>query len=592
MNQPSKLHFDRICLLWLVPHYINPQAAFAHTSLHSNRAEKRLYRVATIALLLLLSFSPLSSGCAQNAEIRSFVIQGHLNGMRWTEFKEFRKSLFRFYEPVSFEPAWTINQQPTPASQELIQIFQHADKKGLDPEAYDASRWDARLNVLRRQPSEAAVARFDVALSVCALRYLEAVSMGRIPPKALLGNTPSRRPSFDLVQILREEIVTSHQVDAAISAIEPDYAAYRRTENALAHYIKLAQQDDSQRLPAVRRPVELGQQYAGVQRLARILTLLGDLPQLQHPNPGSQIYDTSLANAVRQFQRRHGLEVDGRLGKETIEQLNVPLKQRVLQLQLSLERWRWLPHELPTPSVFVNIPDFRLRAVDSNLKVVLDMRVVVGNAMRTQTPVFYAEMTRIIFRPYWIVPQSIAIKEIVPIVQHNSHYLTENHFEIIDTHHQKVSCTECAEELRQGLQSGNWRLRQQPGGDNALGLVKFEFPNDNNVYLHDTPAARLFRRTRRDFSHGCIRLESPVDLAVWALANNSGWTRDRVIFAMTEGMDNIPVPLTIPIPVFIVYGTAIAYEGDVVHFSKDIYGFDSSLSTALQKGYPYRSSEL
>jgi murein L,D-transpeptidase YcbB/YkuD len=258
-----------------------------------------------------------------------------------------------------------------------------------------------------------------------------------------------------------------------------------------------------------------------------------------------------------------------------------------LQLQLTLERWRWLPHEFAQPPIIVNIPEFRLRALDENNKVVFAMNVVVGRAYRRQTPVFAKDMTHVIFRPYWNVPLSIQRSEVVPEIERDRSYLSKKNYEVVTHGGEVVTSGPISDEILGQLRKGTLEVRQRPGVTNALGLVKLMFPNEYNVYLHDTPSPELFARPRRDFSHGCIRVQNPVDLATWVLRNNPGWDKARVEAAMQSGKDNYQVNLVKPIPVLILYGTAIVDTNDEVHFFDDIYGHDARLRQTLARGYPY-----
>ena len=246
-----------------------------------------------------------------------------------------------------------------------------------------------------------------------------------------------------------------------------------------------------------------------------------------------------------------------------------------------------LPAEFSAPPIIVNIPDFRLRALDDNNKVVMDMRVVVGRAMRTQTPVFTREMTYVVIRPYWNVPRSILRGEIVPAIQRDRSYIARKNYEVTTADGNVVASGEISAELLAQLRAGDLAVRQKPGPSNALGLIKLIFPNEHNVYLHSTPSQAAFSRSRRDFSHGCIRVEKPAELAAWVLRNNPGWPLERVQQGMQNGNDNVTVNLVKPVPVFIVYGTALAYENGEVHFTDDIYGHDAKLAAALARGYPY-----
>jgi murein L,D-transpeptidase YcbB/YkuD len=522
----------------------------------------------------------------QQTDIQNLVTSGQVEGMRWPNFVDYRVWLQKFYEPAGFAPAWVAGGVPSPVALALIEQFRDAGQKGLTPEDYDASRWGDRIQTLKGASTGSAVARFDVAMTVCTMRYVSDLRIGRINPQHFKYGLSVEGKKYDLAQFLRDKVIPSTDVKATIAGVEPPFPAYRRTEQALAHYTELARLDDGEKLPAVTKPIEPGQAYAGVPRLTRLLRLVGDLPE---DAAGSQdgVYGGALVDAVKRFQRRHGLDEDGRLGAGTIKQLNVPLADRVRQLQLTMERWRWLPAEFSAPPIIVNIPDFRLRALDENNNPALDMRVVVGKAMRTETPVFSKDMTYVVLRPYWNVPPSILRSEIVPAIQRDRGYIASKNYEVTTFDGKVVTSGTISDEVLAQLKAGKLMVRQKPGPTNALGLVKLIFPNENNVYLHSTPSQSLFSRSRRDFSHGCIRVEKPAELTVWALRNNPGWTLDKVQQAMQSGKDNVTVTLAKRVPVFIVYGTALAYANGEVHFSDDIYGFDTKLATALAKGYPY-----
>ena len=525
---------------------------------------------------------------AQQQDIQALVTSGNLDGMRWPNFTDYRTALQEFYEPTGYAPAWVQGTQPVPQALSLIERFKDAWKKGLNSEDYDASRWEERIRALQSSQDGPAIARFDVALSVCTMRYVSDLRIGRVNPVHFDFGLNVQQKKYDLAQFLRNRILTAPDPQTVVDEVEPPFAGYRRTEQALARYVELARTDDGEKLSTVTKPIDPGQTYAGVPRLARFLRIVGDLSPDAVLPADSQIYAAPLVDAIKHFQLRHGLDADGRLGPATIKQLNVPLQDRVLQLQLTLERWRWLPAEFSAPPIIVNIPDFRLRALDEKNNVVMDMRVVVGKAMRTQTPVFTREMTYVVLRPYWNVPPSILRSEIVPAIQRDRSYIARKNYEVTTHDGKVVTSGEISDDVLAQLRAGKLAVRQKPGPTNALGLVKLIFPNEFNVYLHSTPSPELFSRSRRDFSHGCIRVEKPAELATWALRNNPGWTLEKVQQGMQNGKDNVTVNLLKRVPVFIVYGTALAYENGDVHFSDDIYGHDARLAAALAKGYPYK----
>ena len=531
------------------------------------------------------SSSRAASPQAGNNVIRDLVASGKLDDLRWPNFPDYKNHLTSFYESNSYQPAWIQGGKPTPQALSMIGLFKEAWKKGLEPEDYDASRWDDRVRTIQSSGNDPG--RFDVALTVCTMRFVSDLRIGRIDPQHFKFGLSVEQKKYDLAHFVRERLLPASDLPAVIDSLEPQFKGYRRTQEALVRYVDLAGQDKYEQLPASPKPIDPGQTYAGVPRLARFLRLVGDLSPNATPPADSQTYDAALVEAIKHFQRRHGLKDDGRLGADTLKQLNVPLSDRVRQLQFALERWRWLPPEFSAPPIVVNIPDFHLRALDEKNNVVLDMRVVVGKALPTQTPVFSRDMTYVVLRPYWNVPPSILRSEIVRNIQRDRNYIANKRYEVTTRDGTVVTSGVISDEVLADLKAGKLAVRQKPGPANALGLVKLMFPNEFNVYLHSTPAPELFSRTRRDFSHGCIRVEKPAELAAWALRNNSGWDVSRVKQSMEQGKDNVTVTLNRRVPVFIVYATALAYENGEVHFYNDIYGHDARLAQALAKGYPY-----
>jgi murein L,D-transpeptidase YcbB/YkuD len=320
--------------------------------------------------------------------------------------------------------------------------------------------------------------------------------------------------------------------------------------------------------------------------LGNALRLLGDLPKNVSVPPDLNIYSGPLVDAVRHFQMRHGLDPDARIGKATFAQINTPLSDRIRQLQLTLERWRWMPHGFPQPPIVINIPEFVLRATNDSYRTELQMKVVVGAAYRHQTPAFLAYLKEVVFRPYWNVPLSIQRAELVPKLDKDGAYLAKNRYEVVTPQNTFVSNGIVDQATLAQLRAGKLRIRQIPGPENALGLVAFRFPNEHDVYLHGTPATQLFAKSRRDFSHGCIRAEHPQQLADWVMRNQPEWTPDRIAEAM-NGEKTIHVRLERPIPVLIVYATAIVLESGEARFFEDIYGQDATLAKTLEsRGKP------
>jgi murein L,D-transpeptidase YcbB/YkuD len=521
------------------------------------------------------------------SQVRGIASAGQLPELRWPNFSDYREHVQNFYQPSDYTPAWVRNGQPTPQALAIINLLKQADIQGLDPEDYDGSRWADRLARMQNPHEAGQGAIFDAALTVCLMRYISDRHIGKVNPKHFKFGLNVEEKKYDLPAFLRERLVNGRDVNAELAQIGPPFAGYNRTLEALQRYLQLASQDDGEKLPDSKKPIAPGSPYDGIPRLARFLRLLGDLPTNTAIPEDSNLYQGALVDGVKSFQSRHGLKPDGRLDEQTLRHLNTPLSQRVDQLRLTLERWRWLPDRFNEPRIVVNIPEFRLRAYDNNGNPALSMNVIVGKAYYHKTPIFEKDMRFVVFRPYWNVPPSIQRSEIVPAIQKDRDYISKKGFEVVTPAGQVVTSGAITDEVLAQLRAGQMEVRQKPGPTNALGLVKLMFPNEYNVYLHSTPSPQLFSQTRRDFSHGCIRVEHPAELAAWVLRDKPDWNVQRSRAAMQSGKDNEQVNLTNPVPVLILYGTAIVDPSGQVLFFDDIYGYDDELREVLAKGYPF-----
>ena len=494
------------------------------------------------------------------------------------------QELRKFYRDSSYSLAWFRANRPTTQAEAVIQILENAARDGLSPNDYEALRWKDQFVRISQTPAPSAedMARLDTDLTMAVMRYISDLCCGRVDPK-LLGvhlDVPAR--SFSMAEFLRNQVIGAADLSKTFRTVEPPYGGYWRTRAALEHYLDLATEGDGDPLPIPAMSIHAGESYSGLNALTQRLRLLGDLPATVHLQSGSNVYEGDVVKAVQHFQRRHGLTPDGTIGSATFKQLTLPLNYRVRQLQLTLERWRWMPPDLPSRLIAVNIPESVLRAYDDH-HASLTMRVIVGKAFNDrQTPVFQDVMEYVTFRPYWNVPAKIVREEVVPSIQKNNAFLAAHHFEVVDNQGRPVLQRSVSTSMLQELRAGKLRVRQKPGPDNSLGLVKFVFPNHFDVYLHGTPEQQLFSRSRRDFSHGCIRVEDPAALAEWVLKNDRSWSRSRIESAM-NGNSTISVPLAQPIRVLILYGTAFAEENGDVLFFDDIYGLDSELEQALAR---------
>jgi murein L,D-transpeptidase YcbB/YkuD len=493
------------------------------------------------------------------------------------------------YLPFDYPLVWTKDGQPTSQARNLIRLLENADKKGLQPEDYDGPLWDARVARLvppAPQASPSELARFDLVLTVSIMRYISALHNGRVNPRRLQLGLDIEHKRYKLAEFLRSRLAEARDVNSVVDQVEPSYAGYRRTESALQQYLILAQEGEGDPLPAFKKTVKPGDPYSGLPQLAERLRRLGDLPQEVSAATQVTVYEDALVEAVKHFQRRHGLPAKGAIDQATFNQLTTPFSRRIVQLQLTLERWRCLPPDLPRRLITVNVPEFQLRGYDDHHSTVT-MRVVVGKAFpEHQTPVFQDQMEYLIFRPYWNVPIGITRKELIPEIRKTPGYLEKHGFEVVNRKGQVMAADVTDSAVLAKLRSGEFEIRQKPGPGNSLGLIKFVFPNNYNVYLHGTPDSALFSRSRRAFSHGCIRIEDPATLAAWVLRNEPAWTSARIQSAMNAS-GPVQVNLPEPIPVLVLYGTAIVEENGEVRFFEDLYGQDAKLERALAAGYPY-----
>lgn len=520
---------------------------------------------------------------------QTIIEAGTLSDLRWPNFSDYSKYLKEFYESYGHSLPWVRGMAPTTQAQQVIAVLMKADQRGLSTEDYDGPRWSDRVAKLKpstTQPSETDAVRFDIALTVCLMRYISDLHIGKVNPRHFDFGLSVEAKKYDLPKFLRHHVVDAADVADVLAQVEPSYPGYRRTMRALQTYLKLANEYDGKQLPSIQKTIAPGDSYAGVPQLIQFLRLVGDLPADTAVAADGTVYQGALVDAVKKFQRRYGRDSDGRITKQTLADLNVPLTRRVRQMQLTLERWRWLPVDYEKAPIVANIPEFRLRAYDENFKIGVTMNIVVGKSYGHSTPVFQDKLEYVVFRPYWSVPPSIARAEFFPRIVKDPDYLAKKGFEVVNARQEVVTSGTVTADVFEQLRAGKLFLRETPGPRNSLGLAKFIFPNNYDVYMHGTPEQELFSKSRRDFSHGCIRLERPADLAAWVLRDTPGWTAERIRAAM-NGSTTQQVNLPHPIPVLIVYATVIVTEEGIVQFYDDIYGHDAALEKALEQGYPY-----
>jgi len=487
-----------------------------------------------------------------------------------------RDSVRAVYTGYGDRRFWVDADSLTALGRAWLDALQGLDAYGVPPADVDARQLaDSAASYTTGSRRDSAAAELDVALSASVARALRALHGGRVRPGKVDSALISLHAPLPIAATL-DSVLQGGAPREWLGRVQPRFQPYWRLVDALARY---READTALVLPA-RAPRLLKDTMSGaVARLRRRLALMGDLAGTgQTGTKRDSVADAKLIGAIGRFQRRHTLDATGRLDSLTWVALRTGMDERIEQMGRTLEHWRWLPHDLYAPLVLVNIPAFRLAALDSMDEpdsLQLKIAAVVGTAYTTQTPVLTAALTSIDFMPDWDVPPGIAEKEVKPAAQADSTWLRKNHMDLIKNGQLARPTPVNIEALGHGV-----RARQQPGPDNPLGRVKFVMPNRYDVYLHDTPAKYLFERRQRDFSHGCIRLGNAPALARWLMRGMPQWSAARIDSAMAD-TTTLKVRLPVPVLVAIVYATAEADARGRVRFHPDVYGHDRSLELLL-----------
>lgn len=479
-----------------------------------------------------------------------------------------------FYAGRAHAPAWVDHRAPTTRARQALDVLRAAGDHGLQPRHYGEPDLARTSDVLRQEPSDrssttraAALAAFDLQLTLALLELGRDVALGRSELDSPAAGQ-SRRESLDFAASLEQS--AEDDPSMWLDNLRPRHPEYASLLRALLDLHSQHERGGWPRVPA--GTFKAGASHASVAPLRRRLVASGLLRDVE--GRAAMLYDEEIARAVRVFQELHGLPPTGTVDAPTLAAMNVPIETRIRQVELNLDRWRRLPDDLGSRHLLVNIPQFHLFAREHG-KVVLEMKVVVGKP-GNNTPVFSDEMETVVFSPYWNIPDTIVAGETAPAAAKDPAYLAKNQIEI----------------LRRGKDGPvrvdpgdiDWddpavlealAFRQRPGAHNALGHVKFLFPNEHDVYLHDTPADSLFARTGRAFSHGCVRVEEPAVLAEYVLGGDTRWDQQAIRTAMHRGSEE-HVALARPIPVHLTYFTAWVDGAGRTRFFGDVYRWDEA----------------
>ena len=469
-----------------------------------------------------------------------------------------------FYKGRHYQPAWSQNGQLIQV-ETLIRAVEEAYGDGLSPDYYHLNLIKSLVDKVGQElaPDYIQLSDLDILLTDAFLTLGCHLSAGCANPVTIETEWFAKSNKVDVSSVL-DQALKKKQVREALMGIRPQKDIYGRLRLALARYRELSSKGEWQ-LVSAGPSLKKGSKSDRVVELRKRLSVSGDLPA--EKATAGDLFDEIVEQSVIVFQKRHGLKIDGVVGPDTLNALNVPLKQRIRQMELNMERLRWILGNIEERFIVVNIANFQLYVVEND-KSVLSMKVIVGKPYQS-TPIFTAKMTYIVINPVWNIPDSIARKEILNKIEKDPNYLAE----------QKIKV------LRRSQVTGKalpYRFCQEPGPLNPLGRIKFMFPNAFDVYLHDTPAKRLFSENVRTFSHGCIRIEKPIELAEYLLRDDPRWSRKELVAAVEKGTEQT-VLIPHPVNVHFLYLTAWVDESGTVQFRNDIYGRDKRLDEALRQ---------
>ncbi len=487
-----------------------------------------------------------------------------------------------FYQKRAYEAVWIDDNGNPRQADELVEAVKASYYEGLNPEDYGLTQMEAvlaRVKSAGNKADTADLAELDVLFSNSFLTYANDIYYGQITPEQIDMELIFGERRIDLGALMAKA-ASEGNVKETLNGLFPQYPVYGKLRTALERYRQLEAAGGWQPIPPGPK-LQKGARGPRVTALKQRLAVTGELDGADLSN---DVFDQALDQAVRKYQERNGLYVDGVVGDSTYESLNVTASVRVNQIELTMERWRLLPQNLGTKYILVNIANFHLYAVENNSDI-LDMRIVVGKP-EWNTPIFSEQMTHIELNPYWNIPPSIFKDDIAPSIKADPDYMKRKNIQAVGLKYSEPKGADeeaialAKEEYVAKVLSGNYRLRQNPGPANPLGRIKFLFPNRHSVYLHDTPNRGYFKRAQRNFSHGCIRVERPYELAEFVMAPAAQWNHDTIEKAINSGRTRT-LHLQAPLSVYILYFTAWADDDGTVNFHKDIYGLDQILQNAL-----------
>lgn len=485
--------------------------------------------------------------------------------------------LTQFYVERDMEPVWVTDKAPTERAHQIVRILEGASYDGLDPSDYGIEG----IRGLMTSTDPARMAELDLRLSLSLMQFLSDLGSGRTEPSTLDPELFVYPQDIDKTRAI-EQAAASDNIGVFVGGYRPHQVDYWRLKGILANYRAMARVGGWPRIEDGPL-LEPGERSPRVRQLRKLMLRLSDLDHADNQvadGADPSLFDEDLETAVKNFQRRHGLDQDGMVGPKTLEAMNTPIEERIEQIVLNLERRRWMPDRNQNRYILVNLADFHLELIDQG-QVVFETPVVIGS-LYNKTPVFTSDMTYLVINPFWNVPNGIALEEILPKSKLDPDYLDRNGFDLFSDWSRNAALVDPKTVNWSDLTVDDfgYKLRQRPGPTNALGRLKFMMPNEYNIYLHDTPVRAHFSESERSFSHGCVRVADPEALAAAILASHEDWSADKITAAVESGERNV-VRLAEPLPVQLTYLTSWVDENNVIHFRNDVYERDQILADAL-----------
>ena len=538
--------------------------------------KKNIYFLSLILISLVIANCKNKVSLGEQPVLDSVYITKYMQSN--PEYKEQLDWAKKFYKERKFKLGWFKDHEIVPQAEKLFTVINKSYEEGLDPRDYHLFDLQERLKQLEDAKKDSAKfndleKKLDLDLSATYFNFASDYYRGLVVPRENKEvEWDVKRNKIKLHKALMT-LLGERKSKYPYASFQPLHDEYGYLKKALANYRQIKSAGGWPAIPQGTR-LKPGQKSPVVPLLnKRLAYLMGN--EEAAASADSSEYGPRLVNAVKKFQELHGQKPDGNIGTETVKALNVPLDERIRQIVINMERWRWIPKSFEADYLLVNIPEFKLHVIEDSNEV-MNMKVIVGKEMNS-TPVFSDKLEYVVLAPYWNIPPSILKEEIAPKVMSDPGFLDRLDMEVV-THKGELVSPGSVDWSQAGTDGFDYIVRRRPGPKNDLGNVKFIFPNVDNIYLHDTPHDALFNQSERGFSHGCVRVEEPIKLAEYLLRKIPGWNRDRIMQQISTGKEK-HVALKEKLPVYLVYFTAKADANGNVRFYEDLYGHDKELAS-------------